>query len=424
MDARLWTGAVFAAAVLASATVLAQSPATAPRRTAAPASPGEAPAAAKPAPLKPPRSTIATVPIRDLTPVAPAEARSGLRITKGSGVLPNDHGQLWREYDISTYTSRVTDSERPEQAVVDWVLRETGTDVWFSEPLGILSANISTLRVYHTPEMQQTVRDVVERLVNTDGHEQVLGLRLVTVGSPNWRARAVALLRPIDVKSPGVEGWVLSRENAAMLYESLKSRADFREHSAPRVEIFNGQSQTLTRTQPRRYQRGVQLRSDGLGYELLPGSIDEGYSLQVSPLLSLDGQTVDAAIKCQVDQVERLVPIALDVPVVGQGGRVQIQVPQVVSWRLNERLRWDADQVLVLSCGVVANPAADAGGPLSRVNPFGASKSRADALLFVEHRGSASELPAAGPATTPPATNVPAAETATGPKSPIGRGRY
>ncbi len=330
----------------------------------------------------------ATAP-RDLTAIATADARSSLRVSKGTGILPNEHGQVWREYDLTPYTSKVKDNDRPQQAIVDWILRETGTDVWFSQPLGILSASPTTLRVYHTPEMQRVVQDVVARFVGTGGDLQVLGLRLITVSSPNWRARAVTLLKPIDVKSPGVEGWLLSRENAAALYEELKARADFREHSAPRVEMAGGQSKTLARTQPVRYQRGVQQRTDGLGYELIPGQIDEGYSLQISALLSLDGKAVDAALSCQVDQVEKLVPIAVDVPVVGQGQRVQIQVPQLASWRLNERLRWPADQVLLLSCGVVANPATDAGGPLSLVSPFGASKSRADALLLVEHRGAA-----------------------------------
>ena len=120
------------------------------------------------------------------------------------------------------------------------------------------------------------------------------------------------------------------------------------------------------------------------------------------PVTSLDNKSVDVALKCRVDQVEKLVPIAIDVHVVGHGPRVQIQVPQLVSWRLDERIRWPADQVLLLSCGVVANPAADAGGPLAVVNPFGASKSRADALLMIEYRPKPAEiaLPST-PGTTP-----------------------
>ncbi|MDX1946674.1 MAG: hypothetical protein SFU86_14835 [Pirellulaceae bacterium] len=367
-----------------SAPPLTPPPTAAPRRTAAPATPAEG---------------------RDLTPTAAPDVRPGLKMTKGTGTLPNDAGQVWREYDLTPYTSRIKDSERPQQAVVDWVLRETGTDVWFSEPLGILSASNTTLRVYHTPAMQQTVRGIVERLIASGDEAHVLGVRLATVGSPDWRARSVSLLKPIDVKQPGVEAWLLSRENAALLYESLQNRADFRAHSAPQVEIFNGQTQKLARTQPKSYSRGVQPRADGLGYELIPGQIEEGYSLELSPLLSLDGKTVEAAIRCQVDQIERMVPVAIDVPVVGQGSRVQIQVPQLVSWRLVERFRWPTDQVLLLSCGVVANPGHDANSTLARLNPFGGGGQRADALLFVEHRGAAGQVTTTT-APTPPASGL------------------
>jgi hypothetical protein len=64
------------------------------------------------------------------------ERQTIARVTKGSGALPNNFGQVWREYDISPYTLRVTTTNRPEQAIVDWILRETGYEAWHSEPLG------------------------------------------------------------------------------------------------------------------------------------------------------------------------------------------------------------------------------------------------------------------------------------------------
>src|SRR5438105_13237175 len=100
---------------------------------------------------------------RDSSPVATADSRSNLKVSKGQGILPNEHGQVWREYDISPYTLRVRDVAKPEQAIIDWILRETGTEVWFSEPLGILNASSTTLRVYHTPAMHERVRGIVER---------------------------------------------------------------------------------------------------------------------------------------------------------------------------------------------------------------------------------------------------------------------
>jgi hypothetical protein len=355
-----------------------------------------------------------------LTPAFTADNRGGLKITKGAGVLPNEHGQVWREYDISPYTNRVRDADKPEQAVIDWILRETGTEVWFSEPLGILSANRTTLRVYHTPEMQQRVREVVERLVATGAESHALGVKLATVGSPNWRVRAFSLLKPVDVKSPGVEAWLLSRENAAVLVEQLKARSDFREHSTPQTQVQNGQSQTLARTQPRSYSRSVQVKSAFPFYDLIPGHIDEGYSLTISPLMSLDGQTVEAAIECEINQVEKLLPVSIDIPIGKQTQRATVQVPQMVSWRLNERFRWPADQVLLLSCGVVANPAGAVGGPLAPLlSPIGGATNRADALLLIEHRGTASESGASGGAPSAAASAPLVAPVAATPTAPM-----
>lgn len=365
----------------------------------------------------------------ELVPVAQSQPRVGLRISKGSGVLPNEHGQIWREYDITPYTLRAGGVAHPEQAIIDWILRDTGTEVWFSEPLGILSASSTTLRVYHTPQMQSRVRAIVERFVGHPTLQQTLSVRLMTVGNPNWRADAVAWLRPVDVKSPGVEGWVLARDSAALLVAQLRRRADFREHTAPQIEVIHGQTHTLSRTQMRHYPRSVQLKAEFPFYDLIPGQIDEGYRLQISPLLSLDGQTLEAAITCHVDQIERMVPLVIDLPVGNPPPRVTLQVPQLVSWRLSERFRWPAQDVLLLSCGVVASPAPTASGMIALLAPLGMTNTRADALLMIELRTPISgNSPPVVTAAAPPATPSPAATSAAGqplrPIDPVSRGRY
>ena len=326
---------------------------------------------------------------------APASSDAGasaVRVTKGTGTLPNDHGQQWRQYDLRPYTSRVSTTARPEQAVVDWILRETGTEIWFTEPLGILNANRDTLTVYHTPEMQQLVFDVVERFVTTVGEAHAFGLHLVSVTSPNWRSSAMGLMRPVAVQSSGVEAWLLSKENAVLLLNQLRTRTDFRERNSPNLVIHNGQSQTVTQLRPRHYAKSVRLRENAVPtYELETGQIQEGYSLQISPLMSRDQRTIDAVVKCYVDQVEKLVPVTVEVPGVGgQRQSIQIQVPQMVSWRLHERFRWPTEQVLLLSCGVVATPTAERPGiPLPS---FLGDSSRADALVFLEWKGKADQV--------------------------------
>jgi hypothetical protein len=335
--------------------------------------------------LSPPASKPGLSVAGPLKPVAIAGGEPSLgRITKGTGALPNDGGQVWREYDLTPYTSKVTGVDKPEQAVIDWVLRETGTEVWFGAPLGILSADKTTLRVYHTPEIQEAVKGIYDRFMATSAAANRLSIRVVTISNPNWRSRAVALLKPIDVKSAGVEAWLATHDNAVLLSNELRKRADYRERAAPVVDIPNGQTYPLGLTQPRQYMRSVRPNPQApQGFEPELATLNEGYSLEISPLTSVDGRSLDVVVKCNVDQVEKMIEVPLDIPApLGQTQRMSIQVPQLVSWRLHERFRWPSDQVLILSCGVVATPTNDkAAMPL--LGPL-VTKNRADALLIIE----------------------------------------
>lgn len=328
------------------------------------------------------------------------DARVTARVTKGTGTLPNDHGQVWREYDITPYTMRVTSTNAPEQAIVDWILRETGYEAWHSEPLGILSATKKSLRVYHTPEVQTIVADIADRFVSSQAETQAFGLRIMTIGNPNWRAKALPLMKPVPVQSQGVQGWLMAKESAALLLAELQKRSDFREHSSPHLLVNNGQSTVVSTIQPRRYVRGVLLR-DGAwpGFEPDYGQIEQGYALEFNPLLSLDMQTVDAVIKLRMTQLEKMVPVMLEIPTpAAPRQRVPIEVPQVAANNLHERFRWPTDQVLLLSMGVVATPAPTKGNPITdALAPLTQTPNRADALLMIECKGQVTLAPGARP---------------------------
>jgi hypothetical protein len=66
----------------------------------------------------------------------------------------------------------------------------------------------------------------------------------------------------------------------------------------------------------------------------------------------------DLMLKGSIDQIEKFSNI--NVPLTTTAGKqsIALQVPQLVSWRLNERFRWPADQVLLVSCGVRRCPDA------------------------------------------------------------------
>jgi hypothetical protein len=334
----------------------------------------------------------------------PAGTTSGSGLPSASRLspqgLPNGQGQVWREYDLRNYTSMMRDKDRPHQGVIDWVLRETGTDVWFTEPFGFMNADRDTLRVYHTPEMQKVVQGVVERVVNGPKEKQVYEARLVLMTNPNWRSSAIAMpqLRSVQTRTPGISAWLLSKEQMALMAASLRNRADYRELRNVEMLMYNGQSEFIEQVRGRNYLRDYQ-RVEAGWPPFIPqtAELQEGYRMQISTLLSEDRETVDVVIRCEIDQVEKLSNVNLNLPMPGgQLQNAQIQVPQMSSWRLHERFKWPSDQVLVLSCGVVAAPSGSgnntllgqSGGIMSLLP--GATAERADALLVIQHKGDAS----------------------------------
>ncbi len=347
--------------------------------------------------------------------------------------LPSANGQQWVEYDIRPYTQNLKNVERPQQVILDWILRETGTDVWFNEPMGIINADRSTLSVYHNAEIQKKVSQIYDKFVNGLTEPQVFGLRLITIGNPNWRTKTTGLMRSAPVETPGVQAWLMPKENAAIFLAQLRSRIDVRELQAVNISLVNGQTQTLEQLRSRNYLREYQQNTatSWPPYTPVSDEILEGYKLQVSPLMSMDGRSVDLMLKCDIDQVERLNNVSIDLPMPASLPQsVQIEVPQVVSWRLHERFRWPADQVLLLSCGVVAAPAAQVNNTLLSGNPptlFGLNKilpaatgQRTDALFLIEYRGPAStqlNQPIASPSASP----TPSPQSAS---SNVSRGRY
>ena len=342
---------------------------------------------------------------RDLLPIPSFADRGNVRSVSGEAAirdagLPASHGQVWREYDISEYTKRYDPKGKPEQSIVDWILRETGTELWFSQPMGVLNVDRNRVRVYHTPQIQQVVAQVVERYTQKELQQYGFGMQMCTVSNPNWRAMALPKMGPATIQTPGVEAWLLSKENAAIVLAELRKRSDFREHSSPSLVIRNGDTHELSRMRPVAYRRGVgSVPNAQVVSQTKMWQVDQGFVLELSPLIRLDGRHVDAILKIKTNQVENMKQVTVVTPVAeNENQRANIQVPQTSSWSLHERFHWPVDQVLLISCGVVATPVADETRGL--LNPLGAPRlglprlmprdyraDRADALIFIDTKG-------------------------------------
>ena len=206
--------------------------------------------------------------------------------------------------------------------------------------------------------MQAVVADLVDRFTSSEAATQTFALRVITLDSPSWRTKAQPLLRAVPVQTPGVNAWLMAKEDAAILMADLRRRSDYREHSSPYLMVNNGQSTVVSAMRGRQYARDVILRPDlPTGAELQPGQVDEGFTLDFSPLLSSDRRMIDATVKCDIDQVEKMIPIMLDVPAQSTARqRIKIEEPQMTHYRFHERFRWPVEQVLLIGMGMVALP--------------------------------------------------------------------
>ena len=92
-------------------------------------------------------------------------------------------------------------------------------------------------------------------------------------------------------------------------------------------------------------------------------------------------ETIDAIIGIEINQVEDIQAVTVDLPTAnGQTQPYQLQIPQLVSWEIEERFRWPSNMVLVISCGVIATPGPQKEALFGLTSLINGTQGRADAL--------------------------------------------
>ncbi len=329
------------------------------------------------------------------------------KVTRSLEKIPHEHEQIWREYDITPYTKgrNFPAGSQPEQTVIDWIIRQTGVKTWHSNVFSTLSSDGEKLYVYHTKEVQLIVADIVDRFVTQRFVNDSCKIRAITLSRPDWIARNHQYLRPIPIVSPGIQGWILERNGAALLLQDLARRADFKEIAQPQLLLPNGVAHNVVSKKQRNYLRDVQPNAAALnGYAEDRVTIDEGFGLSFVPLALLDGQSMDAMIKLDIVQVEKMIPLMIDTPTTtNPRQRVEIESPQVACFKLDEQIRWPKNKVLLLDLGTIPMPTGNAEQTDSPNIFSGLTKNftagrRANVLLFIENTvGSAPNVPAITP---------------------------
>ena len=302
--------------------------------------------------------------------------------------LSATHGQVWRVHDISRYTARINNTKKPEMPILDWIFMETGFETWHSEIPAMLTVTPTEVRVFHTPEIQKKVADVVAKFISTDPNRHEFKIQLFTIGSPNWRQKIVRELSPIPSFSVGSQAWVLGAEDLKAVTEMFEAQPGFSRHSTQSARIVNGQPYVCGLGRTRTYTRNVYVRP-GIGKKPEADDVifEDGFSFELMPLLSVDGGLIDAQLKCQIDHLERFLP--LQIPIAGDFGKREdqkISLPVMGQYRFRERYQWNSQKILLVSLGLTPIPVPS--GNESRPGlPFLGGDSRVEMLVMIQYRG-------------------------------------
>ena len=263
------------------------------------------------------------------------------RVTSGDGILPNDHGQVWREYDIRPLRDSAAGAGRPEQKIVDWILRETATKHDIPSRSESSAPSKDAAGLPHARDTGGRLGDG-RSLRESANASQMFDMRVVSMASQNRRTKAFKKSRRSGAiaRDPSL---ALPKEDASLLTAKIGQperfpRIQFAETCSPQRSI----DPRLDDASPRLYRRGhAASRATSSGLRAASAAIQRGLFARFQSAI-FAGRPVG---RCDDPMRRRsswngVVPVAVDVPTpIALRQHTEIEVPQTSSYRLRERFQ-------------------------------------------------------------------------------------
>lgn len=295
----------------------------------------------------------------------------------------HESGFQWKTFDISRYTRVAQGQQNPQKAIIEWIFRRTGTSDWHGDKIAVLCASKTQLRAYNSPEILKQVEDVVERFV--DATEDILAVRVrfFVTADTRWRHTVFSQLTPVGSGPQGQQIWTMRATDAVMLVTQLQTQQGLRKLYDDRLEMVNGQVLTIRTAEPRTYAGGMQRESAaGQGFTPRADKLEESVILKLSPLLTFEGDSVDASIDLAVNTVRMFHRTKVVAPREQGPPEMSIDVPEVSMTRLDQTVKnWPLGQTLLITGGIHPGILDKKGGWLG--TPFGAPTS-SEVLVFLD----------------------------------------
>ncbi|WP_406697253.1 hypothetical protein V5E97_00310 [Singulisphaera sp. Ch08] len=268
--------------------------------------------------------------------------------------LPAEPGQQWRNYDISHYTSLANNQNSPQNAIIEWIFRRTTQAEWHGDKIAVLSASRAQVRAYNNANVLKKVDEVIERFTNAQHDILSIRIRFVAAVDSRWRYAVYSRLTPVGSGPQGQQVWTLKTEDSAFALAQMQIHQGFKLLTDQKVELVNGQTLVIKTSEPRGYTGGLQRESAaGLGYQPRTEQLEEGITLKLSPLLTFDGDALDAAIELTANTVKNFHRTRVIAPREVGPSELTIDVPEVTESRLNQTVKsWPLKQTLLISAGI------------------------------------------------------------------------
>jgi hypothetical protein len=323
-------------------------------------------------------------------------------------------GFEWRRYPITRYTKLVNSlmtSLNPQKAIIDWIFKRTGVSEWHGEKIAVLSATQTELRAYNSPEILKQVDEVVERFTNATDDVLSVHVQFIAAVDSRWRYSVFSRLTYVGSGPQGQQIWTMRLADAALVLSQMQVQQGFRKLEDQRIEMVNGQTLTIRHGAQHTYASGLQREGTaGMGFQAKADKIEEGITLKLSPLLTFDGDALDAMIDLAVNTVRSFHRTRVIAPRDVGPSEMAVDVPESTQTRLDQTVKnWPLGQTLVISAGIHPGILDKKGGwfnlPIPGTYPTGT-----EVLVFLDAE-TVSRSKVARSASAEPGTSKPKADT-------------
>ncbi|MDR1924168.1 MAG: hypothetical protein LBQ66_07325 [Planctomycetaceae bacterium] len=302
--------------------------------------------------------------------------------------LPNQNGQVWREYVVSMSFVPPDSADGSKASSVPYIKRgqdiirqikqETGESAWTDDNFGLISCDNKILYVYHTPQMHERIAQIVRAYMRpeTCGIQFAVEMRFIEFNSdavdkndvPDFRVAMYPFIQPIETidgkpvcKTPGVSAYWVAKKDFSK-YEEAKSKFFSKVYAFHSIGVFefptltnlNGANAALTDVNKTPFATDVvtYVGSAGASYRPLISVYEEGIKAQSSSLLSFDLKTVRTNIAAELMRIDEVKTIngvgeKMDDGKISRGYSLQTPFLHKVNFS-EEGINWRTDGKLVL----------------------------------------------------------------------------